>query len=176
MLHCLLSARESKSRSGWEGRAGRAFQSARTQIEPTSSSRFEVCRVWISSDRIGATGRSSGIHRRLEDPRAGASALSERSSDVRKADRFERFARVCQLDGDRSTSIGEGLALREIVEIAIGMNPSGSGDTPRSDARESASGEGIVCASGNGGITRSSDLHEWRNDLGAVSTRDPVKL
>jgi hypothetical protein len=22
----------------------------------------------------------------------------------------------------------------------------------------------------------SSDLHEWRNDLGAVSTRDPVKL
>ena len=37
-------------------------------------------------------------------------------------------------------------------------------------------GEGIVCASGNGGITRSSDLHEWRNDLGAVSTRDPVKL
>src|SRR5262249_45146737 len=37
-------------------------------------------------------------------------------------------------------------------------------------------GEGIVCASGNGGITRSSDLHEWRNDLGAVSSRDPVKL
>jgi hypothetical protein len=22
----------------------------------------------------------------------------------------------------------------------------------------------------------SSDLHEWRNDLGAVSSRDPVKL
>jgi hypothetical protein len=22
----------------------------------------------------------------------------------------------------------------------------------------------------------SSDLHEWRNDLGTVSTRDPVKL
>ena len=37
-------------------------------------------------------------------------------------------------------------------------------------------GEGIVCASGDGGSTRSSDLHEWRNDLGAVSTRDPVKL
>jgi hypothetical protein len=37
-------------------------------------------------------------------------------------------------------------------------------------------GEGIVCASGNGGETRSSDLHEWRNDLGAVSSRDPVKL
>jgi hypothetical protein len=37
-------------------------------------------------------------------------------------------------------------------------------------------GEEIVCASGNGGGTRSSDLHEWRNDLGAVSTRDPVKL
>ena len=37
-------------------------------------------------------------------------------------------------------------------------------------------GEGIVCASGNGGFTRSSDLHEWRNDLGTVSSRDPVKL
>ena len=37
-------------------------------------------------------------------------------------------------------------------------------------------GEEIVCASGDGGGTRSSDLHEWRNDLGAVSTRDPVKL
>ena len=43
-------------------------------------------------------------------------------------------------------------------------------------SRKLRQGEGIVCASGNGGITRSSDLHEWRNDLGAVSTRDPVKL
>ena len=37
-------------------------------------------------------------------------------------------------------------------------------------------GEGIVCAPGNGGSTRSSDLHEWRNDLDAVSTRSSVKL
>ena len=37
-------------------------------------------------------------------------------------------------------------------------------------------GEGIVCAAGNSGYTRSSDLHEWRNDLGTVSTRDSAKL
>jgi LAGLIDADG endonuclease len=57
------------------------------------------------------------------------------------------------------------------------MNPSGK---RRYDAEAILAslrqGEGIVCASGNGGETRSSDLHEWRNDLGAVSSRDPVKL
>jgi hypothetical protein len=37
-------------------------------------------------------------------------------------------------------------------------------------------GEGIVCPSGNRGPRRSSDLHEWRNDLGTVSTRDSAKL
>ena len=37
-------------------------------------------------------------------------------------------------------------------------------------------GEGIVCATGKRWMTRSSDLHEWRNDLGAVSARDSVKL
>ena len=61
--------------------------------------------------------------------------------------------------------------------LAREMNPSGR---RRYDAEAILAslrqGEGIVCASGNGGITRSSDLHEWRNDLGAVSTRDPVKL
>ena len=69
------------------------------------------------------------------------------------------------------------VGLVEIVELARGMNPSGKrrydGEALLASLRQ---GEGIVCASGNGGITRSSDLHEWRNDLGAVSTRDPVKL
>ena len=37
-------------------------------------------------------------------------------------------------------------------------------------------GEGIVCAARKSGSTRSSDLHEWRNDLGTVSTRDSAKL
>ncbi len=36
--------------------------------------------------------------------------------------------------------------------------------------------EGIVCPPGNRGTRRSSDLHEWRNDLGTVSTRDSAKL
>ena len=88
---------------------------------------------------------------------------------------FERFASVCRLAaaGAHRTKAG----LIEIVEFARMMNPSGK---RRYDAEAILAslrqGEGIVCASGNGGITRSSDLHEWRNDLGAVSTRDPVKL
>ena len=56
------------------------------------------------------------------------------------------------------------------------MNPSGTRRYDASAILRQLQGEEIVCASGNGGLTRSSDLHEWRNDLGAVSTRDPVKL
>ncbi len=88
---------------------------------------------------------------------------------------FEYFAAVCRLmAGGAHRSRG---GLIRIVELASGMNPSGR---RRYDAgavlAKLRQGEGIVCASGNGGSTRSSDLHEWRNDLGAVSTRDPVKL
>jgi hypothetical protein len=88
---------------------------------------------------------------------------------------FERFAAVCRLmaAGEHRTRHG----LVQIVELARVMNPSGR---RRYDAEavlaKLRQGEGIVCAPGNRGITRSSDLHEWRNDLGAVSTRDPVKL
>jgi hypothetical protein len=88
---------------------------------------------------------------------------------------FERFSAVCHLQATGAHRNRAGLI--EIVELARGMNPSGK---RRYDAEailaQLRQGEGIVCASGNGGITRSSDLHEWRNDLGAVSTRDPVKL
>ena len=88
---------------------------------------------------------------------------------------FERFAVVCRLmaDGEHRRRAG----LIQIVSIVREMNPGGR---RRYDADELLAtlfkGEGIVCASGDGGLTRSSDLHEWRNDLGAVSTRDPVKL
>jgi hypothetical protein len=88
---------------------------------------------------------------------------------------FERFVSVCQLmaAGDHRTRAG----LINIVELVSGMNPSGTRRYKTEAILASLrQGEGIVCASGNGGITRSSDLHEWRNDLGAVSTRDPVKL
>jgi LAGLIDADG endonuclease len=88
---------------------------------------------------------------------------------------FERFASICRLMAAGAHRNRSGLI--QIVELARGMNPSGR---RRYDAEAILAslrqGEGIVCASGNGGITRSSDLHEWRNDLGAVSTRDPVKL
>jgi hypothetical protein len=88
---------------------------------------------------------------------------------------FARFARVCRsmAAGDHRTNSG----LIEIVGLAAQMNPSGKRRYAAEEILASLrQGEGIVCASGNGGITRSSDLHEWRNDLGAVSTRDPVKL
>ena len=95
--------------------------------------------------------------------------LSEKQVD------FERFAAVCRLMAAGAHRGRPGLI--EIVELVRTMNPSGK---RRYDAEvvlaKLCQGEGIVCASGNGGSTRSSDLHEWRNDLGAVSTRDPVKL
>jgi LAGLIDADG endonuclease len=88
---------------------------------------------------------------------------------------FARFASVCRLAATGAHRRRDGLI--EIVGLARMMNPSGK---RRYDAEAILAslrqGEGIVCASGNGGITRSSDLHEWRNDLGAVSSRDPVKL
>jgi hypothetical protein len=88
---------------------------------------------------------------------------------------FERFASICRLMAAGAHRDRAGL--RKIVELVRVMNPSGK---RRYDAEAILAslrqGEGIVCASGNGGSTRSSDLHEWRNDLGAVSTRDPVKL
>ena len=88
---------------------------------------------------------------------------------------FERFSAVCHLQATGAHRTRAGLI--KIVELARGMNPSGR---RRYDAEailaQLSQGEGIVCASGNGGVTRSSDLHEWRNDLGAVSSRDPVKL
>jgi hypothetical protein len=88
---------------------------------------------------------------------------------------FERFAVICWKMARGAHRKRSGLI--QIVSIAREMNPSGR---RRYDAgailAKLFQGEGIVCASGNGGETRSSDLHEWRNDLGAVSTRDPVKL
>jgi hypothetical protein len=87
---------------------------------------------------------------------------------------FERFATICRLMAGGAHRRRAGLI--RIVELAHGMNPSG---TRRYDAEAllvTLRGEGIVCAPGDRGRTRSSDLHEWRNDLGAVSTRDPVKL
>jgi hypothetical protein len=88
---------------------------------------------------------------------------------------FERFARICRLMaiGEHRRTSG----LKAIVGLASSMNASGKRRYSAEEILASLrQGEGIVCASGNGGITRSSDLHEWRNDLGTVSTRDPVKL
>ena len=87
---------------------------------------------------------------------------------------FTRFASVCRLMTVGAHRDRDGLA--RIVELAREMNPSGTRRYEASAILRQLQGEEIVCASRDGGGTRSSDLHEWRNDLGAVSTRDPVKL
>ena len=88
---------------------------------------------------------------------------------------FERFAIICGLLERGAHRDREGLI--KIVAIAREMNPSGRRRYRSEEVlAQLLQGEGIVCAPGNRGSTRSSDLHEWRNDLGAVSTRDPVKL
>ena len=87
---------------------------------------------------------------------------------------FERFALICQLIAAGEHRSRRGLV--QIVELARDMNPSGRRRYDAAAILGTLQGEEIVCASGDGGGTRSSDLHEWRNDLGAVSTRDPVKL
>jgi hypothetical protein len=87
---------------------------------------------------------------------------------------FERLAAICRLMAAGEHRSRDGLV--RIVELAREMNPSGKRRYDATAILRQLQGEEIVCASGNGGGTRSSDLHEWRNDLGAVSTRDPVKL
>jgi LAGLIDADG endonuclease len=87
---------------------------------------------------------------------------------------FARFAAVCRLMASGAHRSREGLV--NIVGLARDMNPSGTRRYDASAILRQLQGGEIVCASRNGGGTRSSDLHEWRNDLGAVSTRDPVKL
>jgi hypothetical protein len=87
---------------------------------------------------------------------------------------FELFAEICE-----RMSRGEHLqidGLKEIVRLAGTMNPSGKRGYPPELILEALRDEGIVCPPGNRGIRRSSDLHEWRNDLGTVSTRDSAKL
>ena len=86
---------------------------------------------------------------------------------------FERFAEVCRLVRNRAHRTEPGL--REIVGLAMAMNSS----RKRKFAPEAifpTGAEVIVSATSNGGPKRSSDPHEWRNDLSAVSTRGSAKL
>ena len=87
---------------------------------------------------------------------------------------FELFAAVCErmARGEHLRPIG----LREIVRMAGAMNPSGKRGYRPDEIIESLRDEGIVCPPRKRGSRRSSDLHEWRNDLGTVSTRDSAKL
>jgi hypothetical protein len=88
---------------------------------------------------------------------------------------FELFAEICERMAHREHRTVPGL--RVIVALAGQMNPSGKRGYLPALILESLDGdEGIVCPPGNRGLRRSSDLHEWRNDLATVSTRDSAKL
>ena len=66
-----------------------------------------------------------------------------------KQDDFERFAAVSRLMAGGAHRSREGLV--RIVELAREMNPSGKRRYDASAVLEQLQGEGIVCASGNGG-------------------------
>src|SRR6266550_5662378 len=110
-----------------------------------------------------------------ESPRPRDPALRALSTSVRQTARLRALLSRLSNAGGRSSS-DESRADRD-RRARSGHEPERQAAIQRGrNTRQLRQGEGIVCASGNGGITRSSDLHEWRNDLGAVSTRDPVKL
>jgi hypothetical protein len=62
---------------------------------------------------------------------------------------FERFASVSRLMADGAHRRRDGLI--QIVELARGMNPSGKRRYDALAVLRTLQGEGIVCASGNGG-------------------------
>ncbi len=87
---------------------------------------------------------------------------------------FEKFAAICgQLERRRHLT-REGL--REIAALAVTMNPSGKRRFQLAELIDYIRSEDIVSAASNSGESRSSDPHEWRNELGAVSDRDSAKL
>ena len=86
---------------------------------------------------------------------------------------FERFAEVCKLVHNQAHRTQSGL--REIVRLAMSMNASGKRKFG-TEAIFPTGAEVIVSAISNDGRKRSSDPHEWRNDLSAVSTRGSAKL
>jgi hypothetical protein len=69
-----------------------------------------------------------------------------------KQNDFVRFASICELvHAGRHLELG---GLERIVRLAIEMNPSGKRKYSGDDIlRSLRSGEGIVCATGNRGIT-----------------------
>ena len=113
--------------------------------------------------------------------------ISDKSKD------FSCFAEVCRLMKRKRHLELDGI--REIVKLAMRMNPTGKRKYQEDEILNSlCSGEGIVCATWKCGVTASrecnlallrlndpdvtwsSDLHEWRNDFPIVSTTDSVKL
>src|SRR5262249_17856592 len=87
---------------------------------------------------------------------------------------FETFAIICRLLERRQHLTREGL--RDIAVLARTMNPSGKRRFQLNELIDYVRTEDIVSAASNGGKERSSDPHEWRNELGAVSDRDSAKL
>jgi hypothetical protein len=87
---------------------------------------------------------------------------------------FETFAAICRLLERRTHLSRDGL--REIARLAVTMNPSGKRRFQLAELIDYVRAEDIVSAASNSGESRSSDPHEWRNELGAVSDRYSAKL
>jgi hypothetical protein len=163
-----------KLRAGWEVRPSFSVSQNGDRAEVLHALQAYFGCGSIRPDRSDKTFKWET--RRLEDILGRVIPHFERYPLLSSKQRdFERFAHVCRLMAGGAHRTREGLV--RIVELTSEMNPSGSRRYEASAILASLrQGEGIVCASGDGGKTRSSDLHEWRNDLGTVSTRDPVKL
>jgi hypothetical protein len=88
--------------------------------------------------------------RRLEDILGQVVPYFERRPLMSGKQRdFERFASVSRLMADGAHRRRDGLI--QIVELARGMNPSGKRRYDALAVLRTLQGEGIVCASGNGG-------------------------
>lgn len=135
-----------------------------------------VLRVRDDSARPRRQDREVGGSQPPPAPRAGRSSLSAISASIEQAAGLRAFRRSLRADGSRRAP-GIGWADPD-REMRTGDEPQWSSPVQhRRDHGDPAfRDEGIVCPVGNNGIRRSSDLHEWRNDLTTVSTRDSAKL
>src|SRR6266540_7444631 len=103
------------------------------------------------------------------------SSLRAVSDEVRQATGLRALRRHVLADGSRRTP--ERSRPRRDRAAGEQDEPERQARVPaRDDLAEPRRDEGIVCPPGNRGTRRSSDLHEWRNDLGTVSTGDSAKL
>jgi hypothetical protein len=148
---CVSFQPSKRHRFGWEVRPSFSVSQNADRAEPLHLIREEWGCGFIRPDRSDNTLK---FEVRSVDDLIAKVVTHFRSHPMlssKQAD-FERFARICEL-----VSSGRHLELdgfSEIVRIAMEMNPSGKRKYSGNEILSSLqSGEGIVCAIGNNGIT-----------------------